>query len=543
MADDWDDNNTYTDLPLDYDELEEMENEWADRYQEEGGTHYWDVVAPVSTGPQDRFGSGYRLDSVIDAPQRIRQLYEMCQRDRWQTDRAKCFYQQAEAMAHYTDDCPEIANFHTFRPTYGDMSILQMRSYFTLRTQLRQGRHPEMTDSYLLVYIYETLMLIGVEHADEALEILDDLKRHYQYSNQQAVKYLSGWIRDFVVYYGMEKEKTRYFATEMANDKTAMALANYNKLSDETFFAILEPMLKYNIKEAALYKKAPKDTGIAAGRALKAAAHILTRRFQYPLDMLLFGIRRKHYHTMFENAVFYAVEKGTDRVFELSPRRKYTYKNGLWIEDVFAQGFLANVSGLLSEVLHETDRLLRPALGIKIKIKQRLRDPLLLESTAQAVSDYMKEKAEAARPKIEVDFSKLARIRADADVVRDALLAEEEKEEAVPIKEADTTEKEEIVEKKEAIEGAERLKDHQELGAVPPSPNFFTAEEAHFLQLLMNGADWSAYLRSIHVPAGVMTENINGKMMDELGDIVLDDDGSGPAIIDDYLDDVKAKMA
>ena len=33
------------------------------------------------------------------------------------------------------------------------------------------------------------------------------------------------------------------------------------------------------------------------------------------------------------------------------------------------------------------------------------------------------------------------------------------------------------------------------------------------------------------------------KMMDELGDIVLDDDGSGPAIIDDYLDDVKAKMA
>ena len=536
MTDDWDDNNTYTDLPLNYEEMEEMENEWADRYQE-GGDHYWAVVAPVSTGPQDRFGSGYRLDSVIDAPQRIRQLYEMCQHDRWQTDRAKCFYRQAQAMADYTDDCPEIANFHTFRPTYGDMSILQMRSYFTLRTQLRQGRHPEMTDSYLLVYIYETLMLIGVEHADEALEILDDLKRHYQYSNQQAVKYLSGWIRDFVVYYGMEKEKARYFATEMANDKTAMALANYNKLSDETFFAILEPMLKYNIKEAALYKKAPKDTGIAAGRALKAAAHILTRRFQYPLDMLLFGIRRKHYHTMFENAVFYAVEKGTDRVFEISPRRKYTYKNGLWIEDVFAQGSLANVSGLLSEVLHETDRLLRPALGIKIKIKQRLRDPLLLESTAQAVSDYMKEKAEAARPKIEVDFSKLARIRADADVVRDALLADEEK------REVETAEETATINDVEGMEEVKKSQDLQKSEAEPSAPSFFTAEEAHFLQLLMSGADWSAYLRSIHVPAGVMTENINGKMMDELGDIVLDDDGSGPAIIDDYLDDVKAKMA
>ena len=136
MTDDWDDNNTYTDLPLDYEEMEEMEemeNEWADRYQEEGGTHYWDVVAPVSTGHLDRSGAGYRLDSVIDAPQRIRQLYEMCQHDRWQTDRAKCFYRQAQAMADYTDDCPEIANFNTFRPTFADMSILQMRKELPLR--------------------------------------------------------------------------------------------------------------------------------------------------------------------------------------------------------------------------------------------------------------------------------------------------------------------------------------------------------------------------------------------------------------------------
>jgi len=96
------------------------------------------------------------------------------------------------------------------------------------------------------------------------------------------------------------------------------------------------------------------------------------------------------------------------------------------------------------------------------------------------------------------------------------------------------------VEDKEEVK---KSQDPQKSEAEPSAPSFFTAEEAHFLQLLMSGADWSTYLRSIHVPAGVMTENINGKMMDELGDIVLDDDGSGPAIIDDYLDDVKAKMA
>ena len=536
MADDWDDNNTYTDLPLNYEELEEMENEWADRYQE-GGDHYWDVVPPVSTGHLDRFGSGYRLDSVIDAPQRIRQLYEMCQHDRWQTDRAKCFYRQAQAMADYTDDCPEIANFNTFRPTFADMSILQMRSYFTLRTLLRQGRHPEAALSYLQVYTYETLMLIGVESPEEGLAILSDLKEHYGHLYQQLGESLSRWIKDFVVYYGMEDQKERCFALEIASDKTAMALANYTKLSDDTFFIIMEPLQKYKIKEAALYKKHPADTRIVAGRTLKAAATAMERQYQCPFDQLCLGVRRKRYYTMFDNAVFHAGEKKGDEVFEVSPRRKYVHKNGLWIVDVFAEGYHSRVRETISEVLHETDRQLRDALGVKIKIKSRLGDRHLQETIEQVVSDYMKEKAEAARPKIEVDFSKLARIRADADVVRDALLADEEK------REVETAEETATINDVEDKEEVKKSQDLQKSEAEPSAPSFCTAEEAHFLQLLMSGADWSAYLRSIHVPAGVMTENINGKMMDELGDIVLDDDGSGPAIIDDYLDDVKAKMA
>ncbi len=534
MADNWDDENTYTDLPLNY---EEMENEWADRYQEDGGQH-WDVVAPVVTNNRTPFGSGYRLDSVIDAPKRIRQLYEMCQRDRWQVTRAKCFYQQALAMADYNDHCPEIANFFVFRPTYLDMSILQMRSYFTLRTQLRQGRYPEMSDSYLLVYIYETLMLIGVEKAQEALEILSDLRDHYGIRHQSVRTSLDLWTKDFVVYHDLQDKKERYFSMEVSTDKIALALANHEKLSDETFFALLEPMLKYKIKEAALYKKHPSDTSIVSGRTLKAAANILEERFHHPIDELFLGTRRKYYHSMFENAVFFQPNKEEDRVFEISPRRKYICKNGLWIVDTFIQNTNSMIRPLLSDVLHETDRQLRLAFGIKIKMKPRLQDERLRQAIELVVSDYLKEKTEALRPKIEVDFSKLDRIRKDAEVVKEALLTEED---TAADNDSNTVliaaDQEETAEFPSATATTA-----PPTAASSQTDAFFTSEEERFLQLLLEGDDWKAYLRSIHIPPGVMAENINDKMMDELGDIVLDDDGSGLTIIDDYLDDIKGKM-
>ena len=142
----------------------------------------------------------------------------------------------------------------------------------------------------------------------------------------------------------------------------------------------------------------------------------------------------------------------------------------------------------------------------------------------------MKEKAEATRPKIEVDFSKLRRIREDAEAVKEALLTDEEKVGDAP---------------EEPLQPQPATSAPTASDPVPPptsAATFFTPAEEQFLLLLTEGGDWSGYLRTIHVPLGVMTEGINEKMMEELGDIVIDDDGSGPFLISDYTDDVKAKM-
>lgn len=56
---------------------------------------------------------------------------------------------------------------------------------------------------------------------------------------------------------------------------------------------------------------------------------------------------------------------------------------------------------------------------------------------------------------------------------------------------------------------------------------------------MLTGGDWRQYLRSIHVPEGVMVENINNEMVDKIGDIVIEDNGDGIQLIDDYREDIE----
>ena len=71
-----------------------------------------------------------------------------------------------------------------------------------------------------------------------------------------------------------------------------------------------------------------------------------------------------------------------------------------------------------------------------------------------------------------------------------------------------------------------------------PSKSPSESHEHHFLRLFLSGGDWKQYLRDIHVPEGVMVENINNEMMDIVGDIVLEDNGDGLQLIEDYREDI-----
>jgi hypothetical protein len=77
-------------------------------------------------------------------------------------------------------------------------------------------------------------------------------------------------------------------------------------------------------------------------------------------------------------------------------------------------------------------------------------------------------------------------------------------------------------------------------GAAPATDTNTSSDsrEHHFLRLFLSGGDWKQFLRDIHVPEGVMVENVNKEMMDIVGDIVLEDNGDGLQLIEDYREDI-----
>ena len=124
--------------------------------------------------------------------------------------------------------------------------------------------------------------------------------------------------------------------------------------------------------------------------------------------------------------------------------------------------------------------------------------------------DEEKRVAEAMR--IDIDLSKLAGIRAAADVTRDKLIVDEEPDIPAP----------------EPVPEPETAAD---------SP--LTDSERSFLRALIEGGDWSAAAREAGSMPSLLADSINDKLFDSFADTVIDCSADVPEVIEDYADELK----
>lgn len=458
-----------------------------------------------------------------DQPTKIRQLLTMIASSPWSITRNKAFYQQALQMADYEDDT-EIVPFKSYFPVYRDMQVNQLRSYFTLRKWLRHGLHPDVSLSYLFVYIYETLMQVSVTTPEEGLELLEDLRDGYREAEPKLMRYLAEWMRDYVVYYQLTDRCEEYFADERREDTLLAVLSDWEQVGNDELFDAMCRLSNYKLREAQLYKKYPEEARTVVCRMLREVAPIIEQQEHHHIETLVMGQKRQVSHPMFASAVFYNPNPPKDLTFEVTPRRKFVCRGGLWLVDTYRT--TRRPGELLGQLLHETDRRLRLVLKGVTKINGKFPNRVLANKIQQIIDAFLKEKQEASRPKVTLDFSKLAGIRSDASVIREALLSDEERiaddpAEAPTPRTADPT-------------LADVPADEQ-----PENGGLLSETEVQFLQLLLSGGDWKTFLRVQHIPAGVMMDQINEHLMEEFQDTVLTDSGNGPEVIVDYMDDIK----
>ena len=493
-------------------------------------------------------------------PEPIKQLREMQVTPQGRTwSEARLFFEQAKLLEDFEDHAPFVGQFISYYPTYRSMNDRQLRGYFTWRGNVRRGQIEDVSTSFAYVYIYELLMGVGAEPGAKAFEALETFYRAYRAFDQASMdRNVRPWLVDYVVGHGLDPKLAEPY-TDTAHDKAISLLEGIDraavlsappkgsrrapldfgtlgeaaaKLADA-----VDTLSTYHLKDSRLYKENPDDLAVVLLAVFIRLSRHYARTHNQGLVETLFGTRFPLRHLMYASAIHYEPAPHPDCVFELSATRRYICKNGSWACDGYHDG--GAKSAKLGDLARAVDRQLRAAIGFPAQLKDHAEPKYLVKMIDAEVADYLTYN-EAHRPVVvDIDFSKLAQIRAAASVTQEALLVDEEREDAPQ------------AEKPETSAVSEPPTSAEPEPITPPAPSGddqqdarndafgLAAEERMLLEALLAGKQ----APDAKTSADLLVDAINEKLFDLVGDTVVEF-GAGGALelIEDYADDVREAL-
>ena len=493
-------------------------------------------------------------------PEPIKQLREMQVTPQGRTwSEARLFFEQAKLLEDFEDHAPFVGQFISYYPTYRSMNDRQLRGYFTWRGNVRRGQIEDVSTSFAYVYIYELLMGVGAEPGAKAFEALETFYRAYRAFDQASMdRNVRPWLVDYVVDHGLDPKLAEPY-TDAAHDKAISLLEGIDRAAVLSappkgsrrapldFGTLGEAAVKladavdalstYRLKDSRLYKENPDDLVVVLLAVFIRLSRHYARTHNQGLVETLFGTRFPLRHLMYASAIHYEPVPHPGCVFELSATRRYICKNGSWACDGYHDG--GAKSAKLGDLARAVDRQLRAAIDFPAQLKDHAEPKYLVKMIDAEVADYLAYK-EAHRPVVvDIDFSKLAQIRAAASVTQEALLVDEEREDAPQ------------AEKPETSAVSEPPTSAEPEPITPPAPSGddqqdarndafgLAAEERMLLEALLAGKQ----APDAKTSADLLVDEINEKLFDLVGDTVVEFGADGaPELIEDYADDVREAL-
>lgn len=493
-------------------------------------------------------------------PEPIKQLREMQVTPQGRTwSESRLFFEQAKLLEDFEDHAPFVGQFISYYPTYRSMNDRQLRGYFTWRGNVRRGQIEDVSTSFAYVYIYELLMGVGAEPGAKAFEALETFYRAYRAFDQASMdRNVRPWLVDYVVDHGLDPKLAEPY-TDAAHDKAisplegidrAAVLSAPPKGSRRTpldFETLGEAAMKladavdtlstYRLKDSRLYKENPDDLAVVLLAVFIRLSRHYARTHNQGLVETLFGTRFPLRHLMYASAIHYEPAPHPDCVFELSATRRYICKNGSWACDGYHDG--GAKSAKLGDLARAVDRQLRAAIDFPAQLKDHAEPKYLVKMIDAEVADYLAYK-EAHRPVVvDIDFSKLAQIRAAASVTQEALLVDEEREDAPQAEglEAAVFAEPPASARPEPAASPETSGDDQQ--GVRNDAFGLTEDERTLMEALLAGRP----APDAKTSADLLVDAINEKLFDLVGDTVVEFGADGaPELIEDYADDVREAL-
>ncbi len=422
------------------------------------------------------------------------------------TNRDRCFYEQGKFMENYEDNFRFNQPCNKYFPTYRDMSVSELRGYFTWRTAVRRNLTLPAPVSFIFMYIYELINQIGVSSPEDGFSKLVHIWESYKTEAPRITWYMSNWLIDYVAYYNLDKSLVKDIYSGKS-DEALGVLVNRSSKTDEEVFAALCALSSYSVEKSRFYKEYPDDFASVTVSVFDKLNDYFEKRHTYSLTTRLFGKNTVSAHYMFISAVFFdrMPDRSCDYVF--NDMLKFHCRSGRWTCEHRCEN--KEQSTALGDLIRSVDFFLRKAYESKYPLKAKSYSPVAEKIITESIGELLEKKKKNSRREVEIDISALSSIRASAEKTCESLLTEEER-----------------------FEEPEKAPEVE-------SPTLLTDTEKEFLKLLLEGSDTSLFLKEKNLISSVVCDSVNEKLFDTFSDTVIEFDGDSPVIIEDYKEELE----
>ena len=476
-------------------------------------------------------------------PERIREMMKLYEHgDGSYLHKCRNFVRQGRFMEDYEDDAPWTGDVRKYFPTYHDFDVPQLRGYFTWRTGARKGEYSPIAASLAYLYLYELLCGIGSSSPEDSLEKMRAFETGFLDSgigDSSMRKNLRRWMLEYAVLHDLPTETARTFADPAMLEKdTALAqLRTPENVSDEEVFSALCVLGGNRLTQSPA---AADEEGRGKHLFAEIWRFALQKRTEKGKNLFeaCFGGQKEFHWYPLSNALYTEDGRHPDADYILDESRSFRCRGGRWTEERYEELYFDRKR--LEELLHEADRAIRRYLKTGRNLQEKPTEAWARPYAEAVLEADRKAVLEASRPKITIDLSGLEQIRRAANITRDSLLTEEEKNEA-----------RDGCDPALPTENDASMRPSAETAVTKPAPaeaeeegqmTFDGLDEAHFtiLQTLLRGETAEGQIRSAHLMPALVVDTINEAFYDEIGDNILEYDGNEISLIEDYREDIAA---
>lgn len=465
------------------------------------------------------------------------------------TDTNKLFYLQGTFMDDYVDNYDINVPCNKNNPVYNNLTIYQLRSYFSWRTLIRNKLYKQTEQSYVFLYIYELLNKIGVKNEIDGLNKIIDLWQNYRVFDNSFDKYLSKWVKDYYIInrinidFNLIEEEFPIKNNDNLEDISEILIGNYeNKLE------FLDSISNYHIlKSKIMEHKYSFLINLVIPEIFKNLDKYFSEN-NLSFVNITFGEFKKKYWNVYENATYFNNKLESDFVFKFKNLETYYRKGNNYYKETFELSQYSKC--IVGYILKNIEITLRECLKFSKNLKVNISSLDELSSNAELYSVVTNKKfnmiinntikkyliehkteinniiTKEKKEEIVIDANKFNEIRKSSSRIQEKLIVEEEN----------------YLEKEEQIE-IEIINSSQDIfkNLIDNLNNV----ELDFLKKIINNEPRNNlidYSKQNNILFEIMIENINKVALETIADNLIEDNSDEVIIYAEYIDALKEKL-